>query len=149
MRLGSANKYSALLWVRAAAALVAEGFLCGAAAAFSPLAACVLAAVSLGGYFFLIGYYISRFCASIELSMDDELFRLKKGVVFARVYAVPLNCVRFFELRHSLLSSLFGVCSLLLHTASGRVRACGLDMDEAVGLTKAMEAMIYDKEAKA
>lgn len=149
MQLASADKYSALLWFRAAAALVAAGFMCGAVAAFSPLAACVLGVVSLGGYIFLVSYYISRFSASIELSMDDEFFKLKKGVVFARVYAVPLSCVRFFEIRHSLLSGLFGVCSLLLHTASGKVRACGLDMDETVRLTKAMEAVIYDKESEA
>ncbi len=145
MKLTAANKYSGLLFVRAAVGIVVTGFLCGAVAAFSFTVAYILGALSIIAYLFIIFFYISRFTKSIQLHIDDELFRLRKGVIFVRVCSLPLSCVRFFDIRHSLLSGLFGVCSVVFYTASGRVRACGLDIDEALSLTAVVEAAIYEE----
>lgn len=123
--------YAAYLQLNAALVLVALSFLTGMSAAINVGFAAVFGALSLICYIFTAVFYIWRFAERLSVRLDGNYLIVNKGVITARTAVLPVKTVRFFELKKTPLSGLFGICSVAAYTSSGRVMILGLDKTDA------------------
>lgn len=145
MIIEASKNYALLLQLKAAAFLVFLSFLSGAFAVISFELAAVFGGASLLLYILSALFYIRRFVNSLYTHIDSERLTVKKGVIIERCLILPLSKVRCYRVRKTPLSSLMGICTVIVYTSSGRAAIFGLDNKAADKLANCTEVDKIEK----
>lgn len=145
MIIEASKNYALLLQLKAAALLVFLSFLSGAIAAISIPFAVVFGITALTLYLLTALFYIRLFVASLSVHREDDRLIIRKGVIIERTAALPLLSVRYFRVKKTPLSALFGICTVSAHTSSGRVLMFGLDKESADRIINCTEEKEVEK----
>ena len=145
MIIEASKNYALLLQLKAAALLVFLSFLSGAIAAISLPFAVVFGITTLALYLLTALFYIRLFVASLSVCREDDRLIIKKGVIIERTAALPILSVRYFRVKKTPLSALFGICTVSAHTSSGRVLMFGLDKEDADRIISCTEEKEVEK----
>jgi len=90
---------------------------------------------------FLAAYlvYFPLLYKSISFAIKEEKIIYVTGVFSRREKAVPLSAVQFVTVSQSILERVFGLSSVVITAAGGRIMIPGLKSADAQALAKALE----------
>ena len=117
----------------AAAFLISVLFRIGSAAWL--LLTCLLALAFLGIYIF----YLPLLYKKMEFHIKNEKIIFNTGVFTNRVIAVPLPAIQFTTVSQTILGRLFGLSSVVITAAGGRMVIPGLKTGDAFALVQALK----------
>lgn len=89
---------------------------------------------------FLVLYlvYLPLRYQKLSFSVSGDRILLYSGVLYTRARSIPLRNIQYSTILRSPLDRLFGLCSLVVTAAGGRISLPGLRLPDAEALAKAL-----------
>ena len=134
----------AVLQLRMGAALAAAGFLLGAAAVFVPDAAAVLVIVLAAAYPFAAAFWLPAWCRAACFRATADAVCVEKGILLHSAAFLSRHKIRYAAVFSTPLQRMFGIVSLRLMTAGGKVTVPMLNRSEALRLAALLRVPLAD-----
>lgn len=134
----------AVLQLRMAGALAASAFLLGAAAVFAPTVSGVLMIVLAALYPFAAAFWLPWWCRAARFRASAESIRVERGILWHSAVLLSRRKIRYAALFSTPLQRLFGVVSLCLMTAGGKVTVPMLRRCDALRLAELLRVSPSD-----
>lgn len=144
MRITASKKYFWLMQVRAAFLVLIFSFFNGITAALDFYTSVLFGLVGLCFYAATALFYIHRYVNSVRVTFNGDIIAIYKGVLFQKKQFIPLESIRFVEIKKSPLSGLFGVFRVTVNTSSASVKIGGMDKTSADMIAKTAEVGAFE-----
>lgn len=86
-------------------------------------------------YMVLYVIYLPLRYRNLSFSLTDTYIVLHSGVIYHRVRSIPLQNIQYTTLYRNPFDRLFGLCSLVVTAAGGRITLPGLRLSDAQRLS--------------
>lgn len=139
MKFTASQNYKTLLQLRLAICLVTAAFAVGVLAALNVLLSIIFAVIIVLLYGFAAVFYIRFFAQSLSVTVQDCKIVVKRGVLYSVTALLPLEHIRYVEIKSSPLGKLLDVFTVIAHTSSRKVKIYGLNMHSAQRLVRLAE----------
>lgn len=89
-------------------------------------------------YLALVLVYLPLRYRNLSFTVTDEQIILHSGVIYNRVRSIPLRNIQFTAVYRNPFDGLFGLCSLVVTAAGGRITLPGLRIQDAEALSEVL-----------